>query len=206
MSPTELHKYALEVTDLVQLADIDLSAFGGSVLPLLPVIDGTKTSNPRHTVSISKYARESLQTIAEAMRYLQSRPFLVEGRSPGLKSARQKMQTLARKCGLTGVYSPHSLRYRFAVDKLTEMRDAGVPAVDAFALCARFLGHGPSRGRYVRMVYGRTVTATFPRTRRRRDFKTAAREVETLIKRVFAQQGLESPTPAKPSPPGLAPK
>lgn len=140
------------------------------------------------------------------MRYLQSHPFLVEGLSPGLKSARQKMQTLARKCGLVGQYSPHSLRYRYAVDKLSELRDAGVTAVEAFALCARFLGHGPSRGRYVRMVYGRTISATFPRTRRRRDFKTAAREVEALIERVFAQQGLESPTSAQPLPPGSAPK
>ena len=86
------------------------------------------------------------------------------------------------------------------------MRDAGVPAVDAFALCARFLGHGPSRGRDIRMVYGRTITSTFPRTRRRRDFKAAAREVEALIERVFAEQGLESPTPAQPLPPGSVPK
>ena len=56
------------------------------------------------------------------------------------------------------------------------------------------------------MVYGRTITSTFPRTRRRRDFKAAAREVEALIERVFAEQGLESPTPAQPLPPGSVPK
>ena len=205
MSQKELHKYALEVAHLVRLAGSDLAASGGSVLPLLPVIDGTKTGNPRHTVSIAKYARESLQVIAEAMRYLQSHPFLVEGLSPGLKSARQKMQTLARKCGLVGQYSLHSLRYRYSVDKLVEMRDAGVTAVEAFALCARFLGHGPSRGRYIRMVYGRTITATFPRMRRRRDFKAAAREVEALIEQAFGEQGVEMLTPAQPLPPGSVP-
>ena len=109
-------------------------------------------------VGQTKYARESLQAIAEAMRYLQSHPFLVDGRSPDLKSARQKMQTLARKCGLVGQYSPHSLRYRYAVDKLMEMRSAGVTAVEA------------------------------------------------LIERMFAQQGLESLTPAQRVPPSSVPK
>ncbi len=188
MSSKELHKYAMELAYLVRLAGSDLASPDGCVLPQLPVIDGTKTGNPRHTVSIAKYLKESLETVAEAMRYLQFHPFLVEGHSKGLKSARQKMQTLARKCGLTGRYSPHSLRYRYAVDKLTEMRDAGVSRAEALELCSQFLGHGPCRGRYVSMVYGRTIVSSFPRTRRRRDFKAAAREIENIVQGAFARK------------------
>lgn len=188
MSPAALKRYALDAADMIRRDGSDLANPAGCVLPLLAVTDGTKTGRPRLTASIAKYAHESLETIAEALRYLETHPFLVEGKTKGLKSARQKMQTLARKCGLTGQYSPHSLRYRYAVDKLTEMRDAGVSRAEAFELCSEFLGHGPCRGRYISMVYGRTIVSSFPRTRRRRDFKAAAREIENIVQGAFARK------------------
>lgn len=110
MSAVEVQKYAADLADLIRIGQLELAAPAGCVLPELPVIDGSKSGKPRVTASIAKYAQESLETIVQALRYLETHPFLVEGKQPTLKSARQKMQALARKCGLIGKYAPHSLR------------------------------------------------------------------------------------------------
>ena len=157
------------------------------MLPALGVRDGTKGGRYRQTVMIEKYARESLEVISATMAYLTTHKFLVEGKTQGLKSARARYCALARQAGLTGQYSPHSLRYRYAVDKLEEMRDAGVSRQDALVLCAAFLGHGPSRGQLVSKVYGRTIVHTFPKTRKRRDFAAAQLEVSKLIDQHFSK-------------------
>ena len=57
--------------------------------------------------------QRSRQAVAEAPRYFAIASLLGRGALQGLKSARQRMQTFARKCGLTGVFSPHGLRYRY---------------------------------------------------------------------------------------------
>lgn len=186
MSAAEIQKYAFELHDLIRIGNIDLSSPDGCVLPQLAVVDGSKAANPRVTASIAKYAKETLQTLAQAMRYLQTHAFLVEGKAKGLKSARQKMHALARKCGLVGQFAPHSLRYRYATDKLEELRDAGVNVEDAFKLCTKFLGHGPTRTwQVIKMVYGRTIVSTFPKARRRHDFKMATLVLEDLIAKTF---------------------
>ena len=178
MSVEELKKFALEASNLIH----------GNLMPVC-VTKGTKGGKSRVTMTIVKYARESLAVIADAMRYMQSHAFLVEGKSTGLKAARKRYHALARKVGLTGQYSPHSLRYRHCTDKLEELRDAGVSRGEAMKLCAVWLGHGVGRGRFVSMVYGRTVN--FPaaqsktRTRRRRDFRTAADMVDALMQQAF---------------------
>lgn len=69
----------------------------------------------------------------------------------------QKYHRLAREVGLVGKYAPHSLRYAYCVDKIIELRDAGCNRKEATSLAANFLGHGDGRGRYVSMVYGKTV-------------------------------------------------
>ena len=193
MSADEVQKYAADLADLIRIGQLDLAAVGGCVLPELRVIDGTKSGKPRVTAAIAEYARESLEAIILALRYLETHPFLVEGRQPGLKSARSKMQALARKCGLTGKYAPHSLRYRYAVDKLEELRDAGWSAEDAFKLVTHFLGHGPSRtNAIIRQVYGQTVASTFPTKRKKRDFAGELQVIEGLLKVAFPESLLIS--------------
>jgi hypothetical protein len=93
--------------------------------------------------------------------------------SSGLKSARAKYHRLAIKFGLTGVYSPHSLRYRYCVDKLLELNAAGVPRNEALAFASECLGHGASRTRFVSSVYGRSVTHLLPKTTRKQNIQQA---------------------------------
>lgn len=172
MSPSELQKYALETADVIN--------------GKLTVRDGTKGGLVRQTVAVSKYAREALQAISDALHYMKSHAFLVEGKKPGLKAARRKYHALCRKIGLVGQYSPHSIRYRYCCDKLEELRDAGVSRQDALALCSAYLGHGKSRGRFVKMVYGRTVMESFPKgTRLRRGMAQAAEAVDALIRQAY---------------------
>lgn len=180
MSIDELKKFAVEAFELIN----------GNLISL-GITKGAKGGLSRMTLTIGKYARESLAAIADAMKYMQTHAFLIEGKSAGLKSARQRYHALARKVGLVGQYSPHSLRYRHCTDKLEEFRDAGVSRGEALKLCAALLGHGAGRGRFVSMVYGRTVVASFPKTqsktktRRRRDFFEAAAMVDALARQVF---------------------
>ena len=119
------------------------------------------------------------------MNYLKTHKFLVEGKKPGFKASRAFYHALARKIGLTGSYSPHSLRYRYACDKLIELREAGVSKNRAMAMCAEYLGHGPTRTQFVSTVYGKTVVSSFPKTRRRRSYAAAAEEVNSLLAEVF---------------------
>lgn len=65
---------------------------------------------------------------------------------PDLKSAMDYWHNQAVHIGLTGVYSPHSLRYVWA---------QGVSRKEALAMVAMYLGHGDGRGQYVAQVYGR---------------------------------------------------
>ena len=182
MSSEALRKFVFELTEQVatspELGQARVSDL--PYLPLLKIIDGTKGHRPRETAFIGKYLKESFESLREAMSYLQVHPFLIEGKSEGLKSARQKMHFLARKCGLVGQYAPHSLRYRFAIDKLEELRDSGVSYQDALKLCSKYLGHGDSRARYVRMVYGQSFVCTEPRTRRSKSYQAAAIEFEKI--------------------------
>ena len=171
MSPSGLLEFAREAR---QMLDGTLSA--------VPVLDGTKGGRQRVTMVIAKYAAETLKAIADALSYAeQNNGYLIQGKTQGLKSARARYAKIAAKAGLVGRYSPHSLRYRYVCDKLEELRDAGVSRAEALVLVAAWIGHGPGRGRWVDMVYGRTVTGTFPKTTRRRSQRDALTKIKELI-------------------------
>lgn len=186
MSPDQLKKYALDAAKSIPLDAKFGSETRALELPELTVCDGTKGGRLRQTVVIERYARESLEVIGDVMAYLTKNERLIEGKSKGLKSARAKYCALARKFGLTGQFSPHSLRYRYTVDKLCEMRDAGVSLEEALVMCAKFLGHGPTRGLFVRKVYGQSVVNTFLETRQRKDFARAQAEIALVLEQYFS--------------------
>ncbi len=73
---------------------------------------------------------------------------------PDLKSAMDYWHNQAAHIGLTGVYSPHSLRYVWAQDAIRHYLAQGVSQKEALAMVAMDLGHGDGRGRYVAQVYG----------------------------------------------------
>lgn len=146
------------------------------------ITDGTKGGRPRETTVISKFATETLRTIHDALEYSSKNGgFLISGKVPGLKAARARYHKIAATVGLVGEYAPHSLRYRYTCDKLEELRDLGIPRSEAMVLASKWLGHGPGRGRWVSMVYGRTVKDSFPKSTRRRSQKNALETIKALI-------------------------
>jgi site-specific recombinase XerC len=79
---------------------------------------------------------------------------IVEG--VNLKQALNRYHNVCRSAGLTGECAPHSLRYRFAVETLSLLQKAAFSSAESLMITSEVLGHGDGRGRWVKMVYGRT--------------------------------------------------
>ncbi|WP_434670392.1 integrase domain-containing protein [Klebsiella sp. B345] len=118
----------------------------------LTVVYGTKGGRPRETVILDvgavRKALENALTVAG-----QRNGRLID--RPDLKSAMNYWHKRAVTAGLTGAYSPHSLRYAWAQDALLHYLAQGFSEKEALAMTAMGLGHGDGRGRYVAQVYGR---------------------------------------------------
>ncbi|HGR4956589.1 integrase domain-containing protein [Klebsiella aerogenes] len=118
----------------------------------LTVVFGTKGGRLRETVILDagavKKALDNALSVAE----------LRNGRlidKPDLKTAMKYWHSQASRIGLTGAYSPHSLRYAWAQDAIRCYLMRGFSEKEALAMTAMDLGHGDGRGRYVAQVYGR---------------------------------------------------
>lgn len=159
---------ALMSIDVLKTYYKEAQALVSQVLtPEFKIVAGTKGGRPRVIRAVQRFAREAIVAIGEAVAFAAANGnFLIHGPKADLKSARAYYHRLAREVGLVGVYSPHSLRYGYAVDKISEMRDAGFTRQEALQATAELLGHGPSRARYISAVYGRTVVHTFPKTKK----------------------------------------
>ena len=171
MSTSALMKFAKEARDM---ADGSISE--------IDIFDGTKGGRPRQTTVILEFAHLTLEAIAGALEFAtENRGYLIWSDSGGLKGARSLYHRIARRVGLVGKFAPHSLRYRYVVDKLTELHQLGVPAGEAERLAAGWLGHGSGRGRWVRMVYGQSIAAKSPRVPRRKAQDSALASVRRLM-------------------------
>ena len=133
----------------------------------IAITSGTKGGRRRYTQIIHARAAETYAVIREALIYMKEHGFLVSGSKAGLKAARSRYHALAIKVGLVGKYAPHSLRYAYAVEKITELKNLGYNRQEALSSVAGFLGHGASRARYISMVYGKTVVHTVPIEKRK---------------------------------------
>ncbi|KHS93873.1 DNA-binding protein [Pectobacterium brasiliense] len=118
----------------------------------LTVVFGTKGGRPRETRIID---REAIQrAVKDALKVAEAR----NGRlidKPDLKTAMNFWRTQTTRLGLTGHYSPHSLRYAWAQDAMRYYLSEGFSRSEARALTSMDLGHGDGRGRYVERVYTR---------------------------------------------------
>ncbi|MEC5321568.1 integrase domain-containing protein [Brenneria populi subsp. brevivirga] len=118
----------------------------------LTVVFGTKGGRPRETVILDAGAvRKALGNALAVAEQRNGR--LID--KPDLKSAMKYWHGQASRIGLTGAYSPHSLRYAWAQDAIRHYLAQGFSEKEALALVAMDLGHGDGRGRYVAQVYGR---------------------------------------------------
>ncbi|HEE0107377.1 TPA: integrase domain-containing protein [Citrobacter gillenii] len=118
----------------------------------LTVVFGTKGGRPRETVILVTGAvRKALENALSVAESRHGR--LID--KPDLRSAMKYWHSQASRIGLTGVFSPHSLRYAWAQDAICHYLAQGVSEKEALAMTAMDLGHGDGRGRYVAQVYGR---------------------------------------------------
>ncbi|EBR3159349.1 integrase domain-containing protein [Salmonella enterica] len=121
----------------------------------LTVVFGTKGGRPRETIILDAGAVR--KALGNALSVAEDR----HGRlidKPDLKSAMKYWHSQASRLGLTGAYSPHSLRYAWAQDAIRHYLAQGFCEKEALAMTAMDLGHGDGRGRYVAQVYGRKDT------------------------------------------------
>jgi hypothetical protein len=171
MSSSALAAYASEAIQMV-----------GCSLADVKIYDGTKGGRPRETAVIIRYAKDTLTAITEALEYSACNGgYLVRGKNVGLKEARARYHKIAGAVGLVGKFAPHALRYRYACDKLEELRDLGVPRQEALVLASKWLGHGAGRGRWVSMVYGRSVMTTYKKTTRLNSQRAALIKIIEMI-------------------------
>ncbi|ECO0583081.1 DNA-binding protein [Salmonella enterica subsp. diarizonae] len=121
----------------------------------LTVVFGTKGGRPRETIILDTAAvRKALDN---ALAVAEDRHGRLIDKSD-LKSAMKYWHSQASRLGLTGVYSPYSLRYAWAQDAIRHYLAQGFCEKEALAMTAMDLGHGDGRGRYVAQVYGRKDT------------------------------------------------
>ena len=125
----------------------------------LSVIFGTKNGKPRK-VFVHPKNIPWLRLVFDAVNELskERRSHLID--APTLKLATRRYRYQCEKIGLVGRYAPHSLRYRYSVEMLEYFRGQGYSEREALALVGMNLGHGDSRGRWVKMVYARSTMET----------------------------------------------
>lgn len=118
----------------------------------LTVVFGTKGGRPRETRIIDRNAVQ--QAVKDALLVAQTRNGKLIDK-PDLKTAMNFWRSHTARLGLTGHYSPHSLRYAWAQDAIRFYLSQGFSRSEARALTSMDLGHGDGRGRYVERVYSR---------------------------------------------------
>lgn len=125
----------------------------------LTVVFGTKGGRPRETIILDTIAvKKALDNALAVAADRHGRLIDRHGRlidKPDLKSAMKYWHSQASRLGLTGAYTPHSLRYAWAQDAIRHYLAQGFCEKEALAMTAMDLGHGDGRGRYVAQVYGR---------------------------------------------------
>jgi Integrase len=172
MSVKDLESYAVQAVEALEELEVKK----------VPIHRGTKGGRKRFTEIIQSKALETLIVIREALGFMRSNGgYLIVCGKDGIKSATQKYHRLTTEVGLVGKYAPHSLRYAYCVDKVIELRDAGCNRSEAMILAANFLGHGDGRGRFVSMVYGKTVVHTVPVEKRKSRLDRAMLNIDQLI-------------------------
>lgn len=118
----------------------------------IEVIAGTKGGRPRSTHPAEiLMARNAIKQAIQVAK--NNKGYLIGNRD--LKSALFRFHRVARDSGLTGKISPHSLRYRYAEDRMDARLVAGFSLREALAATSLDLGHGDGRGTYIKQVYSK---------------------------------------------------
>lgn len=116
----------------------------------IKVIFGTKGGRPRETIIINRERARNAVNTAIQMAEQQNGKLI---NKPNLKEAMTYWRNHTRAIGLKGQLSPHSLRYAFAQDAIAYYQSQGYSKQEALAQASMDLGHGDSRGKYVKYIY-----------------------------------------------------
>ena len=125
----------------------------------LSVTFGTKGGKPRKVFVHPKnviWLRLAFDAVKELARA--GRSPLID--APTLKQAVRRYRYQCETIGLVGRYAPHSLRYRYSIEILEYLLQQGYSEREALAMVGMNLGHGDSRGRWVKSVYARSMMET----------------------------------------------
>ena len=113
----------------------------------LKVVFGTKGGRPRDTTIIDR--ERTIKAVNTALDIAkQQKGKLIN--KPNLKQAMACWKNQVARLGLTGVISPHSLRYAYAQDAIQYHQEQGHTKKEALALTSMDLGHGDGRGTYIK--------------------------------------------------------
>ncbi|EIJ2662286.1 integrase domain-containing protein [Escherichia coli] len=124
--------------------------------PRLTIVFGTKGGRPRDTlIQDTGAVKKALDNAIAVTERRNGR--LIDAAS--LKQAMKYWRNHTLRMGLTGKYSPHSLRYAWAQDDIRRYLAQGFSEKEALALVAMDQGHGDGRGRWVKQVYTRNDEA-----------------------------------------------
>lgn len=116
------------------------------------VVFGAKGRCPRDATIFQK--EKVISILNEAIRHTDvNNGKLID--KPSLHQALDRYHNVLRESGMTGVHSPHSLRYAYSQDAVNYHLDNGMSRKEAEALVSMDLGHGDGRGAYVARVYNR---------------------------------------------------
>lgn len=116
----------------------------------LYVIRGAKNGRERWVTPADRV--RALAAVKSAIRVAEAHPkgYLIGGT---LAQSENKYKNQMSRAGFVGKEAGHSLRYAFAKRQYENYKAQGMSERDAIASVSRDLGHGDSRGPYVKNVY-----------------------------------------------------
>lgn len=118
----------------------------------LPVIYGTKGGKLREVHVVDKEKAKAVVIRAIKARHGKN---MID--KPTIKQAMAYYHRETAKAGLTGEYSPHSLRYAYARACYNDCLAKDMSEENALAFTSLSMGHGDGRGRWLKSVYLRDL-------------------------------------------------
>lgn len=160
------------------------------------VVAGTKGGRPRFTHAINQ--ADGLVAVRFALdvlrRHDRSDLFPQPSQKQAVKRYENVWSSRLGPASLEGATS-HSYRYAYAQDRMLQCRLAGMSRRDTLATVAMDLGHGDGRGRYIRLVYGRTIAMLNPRGTSRNQVVARGEPRQTLCTSNAGLQVHQPPVP-----------
>jgi integrase len=123
----------------------------------ITVIYGTKGGKLREVYVVDKEKAKAV--VARAIEARHGKNMIDK---PTIAQAMAYYHRETAKVGLTGEYSPHSLRYAYAQECYRDCIKQGMSEENALAFTSLSLGHGDGRGRWLKSVYLRHSTDSEP--------------------------------------------